>query len=179
MLCAKAILSDTDPPLPPQLYFPATATTLFCPTMLDQYLHLLPCVGTWGTNPPHSLNTSTQRSSTITETFFGGSKTAVESQVPFPLACLHLTSPSPSVPPIDLRIDVAALWMRCNLQQRAETNIFSYIFFPTKLIFCYAYKAKLSTLIPSLLPLQQLLQSARSAALTFFSLLFGELCKYL
>lgn len=130
------------------------------------------CKTTWGTNPRHSLSTSTQRSSTLTETSFAGSKTAAESQVPFPLACLHLTSPSPLVPPTDLGIDVTTLQVNCNLQQKAGINTFSYTFFPYKINLCYAYKPKLSALLPSSLSLQWLLCSARSAALTFFSLLF-------
>lgn len=52
------------------------------------------CKTTWGTNPQHNLNASTHRSSTVTETSFSGSRTAVESQVPF---STHMPSPDISL----------------------------------------------------------------------------------
>ena len=68
---------------------------------------------------------------------------------PFLLTCLHPPSPSSLVPPTDLRIDGSTLWVRCNLQQRVGTNTFSHNSFPPppKLIFCYAYKAKIINII--------------------------------
>lgn len=146
MFCAKAILSDTDPAWPPQIHFPATATNC---SVRPTSTFTSSCETTWGTNPQCSLNTSTRRSSTRTETVFSGSKTAEEPQDPFPFAFLHLTSPSLLVPHADSRIDGSALWVKCNLRQKAGINTFSYFFSSTKLIFCYAYKAKLSALVPS------------------------------